>query len=183
MQSILSPRRLRMVIRMSSTREFLHVGRHRRSFARHGFIFTFHASLRRFIEFQNFVSPTYVDLRRDASSKSGRIRGRWMRSWIWFFVIHLRGWKYSCIHDGYRVNPSNPFDRFLGLSTPWMQIHFVVGLFEACSRHFITLFLTFYIFLHIFVHVSLWYISTYEIKWANVGNGREINLFRMKKSV
>lgn len=127
-QSILSPRRLRMVIRMSSIREFLHVGRHRRSFARHGFIFTFHASLRRFIEFQNFVSPTYVDLRRDASSKSGRIRGRWMRSRIWFFVIHLRGWKYSCIHDGYRVNPSNPFDRFLGLSTPWMQIRFRRGI-------------------------------------------------------
>lgn len=127
-QSILSPRRLKMVIRISSTHEFLHVGRHRRSFARHGFIFTFHASLRRFIEFQNFVSPTYVDLRRDASSKSGRIRGRWMRSRIWFFVIHLWGWKYSCIHDGYRVNPSNPFDRFLGLSTPWMQIRFRRGI-------------------------------------------------------
>lgn len=81
----------------------------------------------------------FSDVRRPSARCQLEI---WEDSWqmneipdlIWFFVIHLRGWKYSCIHDGCRVNPSNPFDRFLGLSTPWMQIRFRRGIIWSLSE-------------------------------------------------
>lgn len=162
MQSILSPRCSRMVIRMSRIFTRRKAAPKRLSFARHGFIFTFHASLRRFIEFQNFVSPTYVDLRRDASSKSGRIRGRWMRSRIWFdFLLSIFevenilvsmmdvGWILATHSTGFSVFPLHG-----------CKYDFVVGLFEACPRWYFI-----FNFLHIFAHIRACFTLIYFDVW------------------
>lgn len=134
--------------RMGSTREFLHVGRGVLVRASRIY-FHFSRISPPFYRISEFCSRRTSTFGAMPTRNLGEFRWRMNEILDWFFVIHLR--KYSCIHDGCRMNPSNPFDRFLllGLSIPWMQIRFRRGIIWACSRYFITLFLT---FIHIFAY-------------------------------
>lgn len=137
----------------------------RRSFSRHGFIFTFRTSLYQIAAWTRCRGGVLWNFRillrligrtstfgalPARNPNSTRIRTEWMKvvAVDWFFVTVTRPGRLKYSRCVYRRRWILATDRFLGLSNSQMQIRFHRGIIRSfLARYVLTLFLVSHIFL------------------------------------